>query len=219
MSALELRNIVFRRPDFRLKAPDAKVDAGEWLVISAPSGFGKSSLVRGFLGLEPMQGEIRLGTKRLDLLPVHERNIGAVLQDALLLPHLNAFENAILGLRIRGIHDPRSVERARAAFEALGLTSRLQAPLIELSGGERQRVALIRALLPQPDLLVLDEPFKGLDSDMILRMRDFIDRCLLEKPVPVIWITHWNEFVPVRFKRWVGQGMQHADRYFEYDSL
>jgi ABC-type sulfate/molybdate transport systems ATPase subunit len=227
---LALGEIRLERPGFRLRSPAVRVHAGEWLVISAPSGFGKSSFLRGLTGLDPMAGEILLGDKRLDLLPVHERNIGVVFQDQLLFPHLNAWENAVFGLRLRNRADrePKARLRAEEAFRELGLLDRRQAPLSELSGGERQRLALIRALLPEPDLLLLDEPFKGLDSDMILRMKAFIERFLSERPVPVIWITHVNEFVPARFKRWVGRGMQHAsksgessesaDRYFEDDS-
>ncbi|NDF14049.1 ATP-binding cassette domain-containing protein [bacterium] len=221
MRELRFKNVQVSRPGFRLRAPDAVVAPGEWLVISAPSGFGKSSLLRGILGLHPLEGQLWLGERRLDRCKVHERNVGAVFQDPLLLPHLNARENAVLGLRLRGRRDQDKEVRGRVteAFERLGIRERELAPLSELSGGERQRVALIRALLPGPDLLVLDEPFKGLDSDMILKMRDFIEGFLSERPVPVVWVTHWNEFIPARLQRWVGQGMQHVDRHFEYDSL
>jgi putative spermidine/putrescine transport system ATP-binding protein/spermidine/putrescine transport system ATP-binding protein len=218
MSVLILNRIKVTHENLQVTLEDVQVEAGEWLLLSAPSGFGKSTVLRGILGLNPLEGEILLDGKRLDQLPVHERNLGVVFQDALLFPHLNAFQNSWFGVKMRRKPTERDYERAQEGFQVLGLSQRMEAPLQELSGGERQRIALIRALLFDPDVLIFDEPFKGVDRAMIEKMKGYIDTYLLKRPVPVIWVTHQNEFEPARQKRLLGGELHHGCRHFKYDS-
>ena len=218
MKGLRWRNLEVTIPGLTVSAEDSDVQPGHWLMVRAPSGFGKSTLFRGVLGLEKTQGEIFLQEKRIDLVPVHQRNFGVVFQDQLLFPHLNAFENALFGVRMRRKPLADDLSRMEEAFSALDLDHRRSAPLAELSGGERQRLALLRALAFDPDLLLLDEPFRGLDANLIEKSRALIDRFLSRKPVPVIWITHQNEFEPLHGRALYGGDLKHGRRHFQYHS-
>jgi ABC-type nitrate/sulfonate/bicarbonate transport system ATPase subunit len=179
-------------PDFSLKIPEFKLsparNQNEALFVHAPSGFGKSTLLRAIAGLEPSQGSFT-GSD----LPVHQREIGFVFQDQLLLSHLNATQNVMLGLELRGMGKNEAKTLAETELTKIGLGSRLEASIQTLSGGERQRVAFLRALLIRPKLLLLDEPFKGLDGESKNRMNEYLRDALRAHPVAVIWVSHENE--------------------------
>jgi putative spermidine/putrescine transport system ATP-binding protein len=218
MSGLRWRNFEVSVPGLTVAAGDVDVEPGEWLVVRAPSGFGKSTLFRGILGLEKTSGDLFLGARRMNQVPVPLRNFGVVFQDQLLFPHLNAFQNALFGVKLRG--GPSSEDRARVEdwFQELDLAHRKEAPLSELSGGERQRVALIRALAYDPDLLLLDEPFRGLDAKLIEKCRALIEGFLLRRAIPVVWITHQNEFEPRHGSVLFGGELNHGRRHFQHHS-
>ncbi|MBU6153137.1 MAG: ATP-binding cassette domain-containing protein [Bdellovibrionales bacterium] len=218
MSVLRMRDFRVMLPVFSVTCDDLSVGPGEWLLVRAPSGFGKSTFFRGILGLEKTEGELILGEKKMSILPVHKRNFGVVFQEQLLFPHLNAIENSLFGVRLRRRPTGTDWNRAKEAFSALDLEHRMEAPLNELSGGERQRVSLIRALLFDPDLLLLDEPFRGLDSALIEKCHMLLERQLSRKAVPVVWITHQNEFEPQRKSVLYGGELNHGRRHFRYHS-
>ena len=214
MSTLSASSLKIDFPEYQITSDPFQVKPGEWCEIKGPSGFGKTTLMRGILGFQKMEGEVRMGTKRIDLLPVHERNFGVVFQDHLLFPHLNAVSNALFGIKLRRKITAEDEAKARAAFQVLGIESRFEAPIQELSGGERQRLSLIRATLFNPDLLVLDEPFKGLDQRSISIMLDYINNWLSGRPVPVLWISH-QEGVSVKGVQLQGE-LQHGQRHFRF---
>jgi ABC-type branched-subunit amino acid transport system ATPase component len=218
MSALEISGFQVRGRGVEVTLQDCRVEAGEWLSLSAPSGFGKTTLLRGMIGLEPASGSLRLGGREMIGLSVERRNFGVVFQDQLLFPHLDAWKNALFGVGLRRKPEAGDLDRAREGFELLGLSHRKHARIQELSGGERQRIALLRAILFDPDLLFLDEAFKGMDSDLITRCRELLDRTLSVRSIPVIWITHQNEFEPDRMIRLVGEETKHGHRHFKHDS-
>jgi putative spermidine/putrescine transport system ATP-binding protein len=212
--SLECRGIRVECPGLVVTADDFILQPGEWLEVSAPSGFGKTTLLRGLLGLLPMRGEIRVGGRDLAGVPLHHRRFGVVFQDQALFAHLNAFENAVFGVRMRGRLSVEDRIRAENAFGQLGLSDRMLAPVDELSGGERQRLALIRAVLFDPVLLVLDEPFKGIAPDQIRTLMDYLEGVLRESPVPVVWVSHQTG-TGVPGKRLVGEG-SHGTRHFQF---
>jgi ABC-type Fe3+/spermidine/putrescine transport system ATPase subunit len=211
--SLECRDLRVKGPGFQITADDFSVAPGEWLEISAPSGFGKSTLLRSLMGLSPLEGRLGVSGVEMNGQPLHRRRFGVVFQDQALFAHLDAFDNALFGLRIRGKVSDRDRARAEEAFRQLGLLHRIKAPVEELSGGERQRLALIRAVLFSPVLLLLDEPFKGLDTENLRLVMDYLQSFLSESPVPVVWVSHQNG-TGVFGKRLVG-GDRNGQRHFQ----
>ena len=215
MSTLEVSDFMMSFPDYTLTSDHFKVEAGQYLSVEAPSGFGKTTLLRGLLGLDPLtSGKIVLGGRELDRIPTYQRHFGVVFQDHLLFSHLNALENALFGLKLRGKISPQALAQAKVAFEALGLETRMLAPIQELSGGERQRVALLRATLFQPSCLILDEPLKGLDAGLAAKVLAYLAQFLFARPIPVIWVSHQGED-PLHGVRIVGKA-QAGKRHFEF---
>ncbi|WP_454692069.1 cell division ATP-binding protein FtsE [Achromobacter aloeverae] len=160
-----------------------RVTAGEFVFVSGPSGAGKSTLLKLIGGLEPpSRGSIQVNGQRLDKLPARarpylRRAVGVILQDTHLLYDRNAFENVMLPLAVTGQPWDSAASRARAALDKVGLAGKENMNPIELSGGEQQRLAIARAIVNRPAILIADEPTANLDHDTALRImnvfRDF----------------------------------------------
>lgn len=159
------------------------------------SGSGKSSVVNAIAGiLKPARGFIRIdGTTlydsaaRIDV-PIDRRRVGYVFQDALLFPHLDVESNLLYGHRLRGGAD-RFIEQERV-IELLGLQTMLRRKPTTLSGGERQRVAIGRALLAQPRILLMDEPLASLDAARKSEILDYIERLRGDLRIPIVYVSH-----------------------------
>ena len=154
---------------------------GELLGLLGPSGSGKTTLLRLIAGFErPSRGRIVVHGREVagprHWLPPERRGVGMVFQDYALFPHLNAWRNACFGLK-RG----QASDRVRWLLDLLGLAGMDERYPHQLSGGQRQRLALVRALAPEPAVLLLDEPFSNLDVEVRLRLRrelpDLLKRC------------------------------------------
>jgi molybdate transport system ATP-binding protein len=155
---------------FRLEV-SVQVHAGETVAIVGPNGAGKSTVLRALAGLLPIEaGHVALDGVVLDggpggpFVPPHERPIGVVFQDYVLFPHLRALDNVAFGLRSRGVPRRRAAAQARTWLERVGLAEHADRRPSELSGGQAQRIALARALVIEPALLLLDEPLAALDA-------------------------------------------------------
>ncbi len=166
---------------------------GEITALLGGSGAGKSTLLRLLAGLEPLEaGQIRLGTRILSepgrTVPPEQRRIGLIFQDFALFPHLNAARNVGFGLK----HLPREEAAARIDhwIGLLGLADRSGAYPHELSGGEQQRVAIARALAPQPDAILMDEPFSGLDPALSGSVREAALAAVRAAGIPALMVTH-----------------------------
>lgn len=166
---------------------------GRITALLGPSGSGKSTLLRLITGLErPHAGVIRLGEAVLSgagtHVPPEKRDIGLVFQDYALFPHLTVLANVAFGLG----HVPRRRREARALelLDRVGLGDRARSWPHALSGGEQQRVALMRALAREPRVLLLDEPFSGLDRHMRTSVRDFLFPALKASGAAVAVVTH-----------------------------
>ncbi len=153
-----------------LKGIDLAVEAGELVAVVGPSGSGKSTLLHLLGALDkPDQGEVRIGGQPLSslsgarLAAFRNRTIGFVFQFHQLLPDFTALENVILPGRIAGAEPKKLLARAQDLLSEVGLTERMEHFPNQLSGGERQRVALCRALMLEPPLLLADEPTGNLD--------------------------------------------------------
>ena len=164
-------------------------------VIFGPSGSGKSTLLKLITGLTPPdQGSIVLGdtvlfdTKQRINTPVHRRKIGYLPQDYTLFPHLNVRENIVYGTK--AWKKKVSLELFQAISERVGIADKLTSMPHELSGGQQQRVALARIMLIKPTLLLLDEPFSGLDTLVRDDLRELVIDYSEEENIPVLFVTH-----------------------------
>lgn len=169
------------------------VQPGEIVTLMGPSGCGKSTLFSWMIGALPSafqaSGELWLNGSRIEQLPTERRRIGVLFQDALLFDHLSVGHNLQLAL-------PASVRghlRKVAAQDALaraGLSDFYVRDPATLSGGQRARVALLRALLAEPDALLLDEPFSRLDSTLRVSFRQWVFDMIRAQNIPTLLVTH-----------------------------
>ena len=153
-----------------------KVGAGEFVFVAGPSGAGKSTLLKLVAGLESAsRGRIEVNGKRLDQIaqrakPYLRRAVGVILQDTHLLYDRTAIENVMLPLAVVGQPRAISLSRARAALQKVGLADKERSNPLALSGGEQQRLAIARAIVNRPALLIADEPTANLDKDTARRV-------------------------------------------------
>ncbi|MDI9335443.1 MAG: ABC transporter ATP-binding protein [Gammaproteobacteria bacterium] len=172
------------------------IHRGEIHCLLGPSGSGKSTILRLLLGIEkPDAGEIYIGeqcvTSDKILIPPEQRNIGMVFQNFSLFPHLDIWHNISFGIRKL----PKDIihERCNYLLKAINLSQMAHKYPNELSGGEQQRVALARAMATNPPILLLDEPFSGLDSKLHEDLRDFTLHFLHSMQATALIVTHSPE--------------------------
>ena len=170
---------------------DLEIGHGELLTVLGPSGSGKTTLLRLVAGLEPpTAGELLLdGVPQSGRSP-RERDVAIVFQSHSLFPHLSAYDNVAFGLRLRGAAESEIRARITDAAAALGVAGLLQRRPQSLSGGERQRIALARALVRRPRILLLDEPLSGVDANHRAALRAEIRRIHTELGAITIVVTH-----------------------------
>ncbi len=169
------------------------LEAGRLGALLGASGSGKTTALRAIAGFLPIQaGQIRLGDTLLSsantLLPPQARRIGFVFQDFALFPHLTATENVAFGLQ--GLSRRERASRVAECLRQVGLTSFADRPPSQLSGGQQQRLALARALAPRPQMLLLDEPFSGLDPVLRRELATEIRDLLRAEGVTALLVTH-----------------------------
>jgi iron(III) transport system ATP-binding protein len=192
--ALGLEGVVHRYGSkTALAGVSLSVSAGEILCLCGPSGCGKSTLLRLAAGLETLQqGSVRIGGRVVadatGSLAPERRGVGLVFQDYALFPHLSVLANIRFGLSDLTPAEQRS--RALAALEQVGMADYADAYPHALSGGQQQRVALARALAPNPSVLLLDEPFSGLDARLREQVRNETLLVLKRNGVATLLVTH-----------------------------
>jgi spermidine/putrescine ABC transporter ATP-binding subunit len=170
------------------------VAAGELLTILGESGSGKTTLLRLIAGFErPDGGEIYMGGERLDPLPPHRRRVNTVFQNYALFPHLSVFENVAYGLRVRKVTRPEIPKRVEQALALVKMTEFAGRAPAQLSGGQQQRIALARALINQPKLLLLDEPLSALDANLRRQMQQELKSLQREVGISFVFVTHDQE--------------------------
>ena len=189
---IELKQLYRRWGNFSLKDIDLKTESGEYFVLLGPCGAGKTLLLETIAGFHvPEGGEILINNRDVTNLPSERRGVGFVYQEHWLFPHLSVRDNICYGLKDRRNSKRRQQHRLDELTELLGLQSLMsRQDTALLSGGEKQKVALARALAPQPELLLLDEPLHSLD----MNIRDQVTHLLLEinrnLGVTVLHVTH-----------------------------
>jgi len=143
-----------------------EVPTATTLAITGPSGVGKSTVLQAICGLVRISsGAISVDDRDITQLPTHKRGIGMVTQSNDLFPHRTVSQNIAFGLRMRGLSSKDTSQRVQEMLDVVGLSDLAERDIHTLSGGESRRIALARALAPSPSILLLDEPFTGLDDE------------------------------------------------------
>jgi len=167
------------------------LDDKELLALVGPSGCGKTTTLRLIAGLEsPDEGAISLDGKVINGISPKDRDVAMVFQSHALYPHMTALENMAFGLRLRRVPRPECLRRVRETAELLGIADLLGRRPAALSGGESQRVALGRALVRRPQVLLLDEPLSHLDSPLRRELRRELLRLHRELGLTILLVTH-----------------------------
>ena len=192
MASISLRNL---RKHYAGQAVlhDLSLDIkdGEFVALVGPSGCGKSTLLRMVAGLEAVdEGEILLGTKRLNDVAPRERNIAMVFQNYALYPHMSVAENLGFALRLQGVRPALRKQRVDDVAAILNLQGLLDRRPAQLSGGQRQRVAMGRAIIREPQAFLFDEPLSNLDAKLRVQMRTEIKALHQRLGTTTLYVTH-----------------------------
>jgi len=167
---------------------DFTVEDGEFVVIVGPSGCGKSTLLKLVAGLlPPTEGEIRVAGRRVTK---PHRDVGIVFQNAMLLPWRNVLRNVMLPVEVKGLDKSEYLPRAQALLQKVGLAGFERKLPWQLSGGMQQRVSICRALVHDPKIVLMDEPFGALDALTREKMNMELARLQRETHKTVLMITH-----------------------------
>jgi ABC-type Fe3+/spermidine/putrescine transport system ATPase subunit len=167
------------------------IEAGELVTLLGPSGCGKTTLLRVIAGfVSPTEGRVVLDGRDITRLPPHKRPVNMVFQRSTLFPHLDVFENVAFGLRIAGTPKDEVADRVRESLALVRLGGFERRRSHELSGGQMQRVALSRALVNKPKVLLLDEPLSALDLKIRLEMEALLRRVHRETEATFVYVTH-----------------------------
>ncbi len=174
-----------------IKDVNLSFDKGEFITFLGPSGCGKTTLLRMIAGFyEPDEGEILLNGKNIERVPPYNRNTAMVFQEYALFPHMNVFENVAYGLKVK--HKPAAeiesrVKEALSLMQLVGMEKRFPN---QMSGGQQQRVAVARALVMNPELLLLDEPLSNLDAKLRESVRVELRDIQQKMGLSTIYVTH-----------------------------
>lgn len=171
-----------------------QVPAHEFYALLGPSGSGKTTILRIIAGLIlPDSGVVRVSGRDVTYVPAERRDIGLVFQSYALFPHMSVFQNVAFGLRMRSMGKPELRARVHDTLALVRMTGYEHRKPAELSGGQQQRIALARALVIQPQVLLLDEPLSALDRKIRGEVREELRRIQAETGVTTILVTHDQE--------------------------
>ncbi|MFA6508398.1 MAG: ABC transporter ATP-binding protein [Treponemataceae bacterium] len=174
-----------------LNGVSLEIFEGELVVLLGPSGCGKTTLLKSIAGLVPIaRGAISVNERSIENLPPQQRNLVMIFQHYALFPHMSVRENISYGLKVRGVDKIEMQNRTRIMLDLLKLGEMEDRSVSTLSGGQQQRVAIGRALIVNPDVLLLDEPLSNLDERLRLEMRGEIRRVLKATCCTSLYVTH-----------------------------
>jgi len=189
---VHLQNVVKLFDDVRA-VDDVTLDIkkGELFFLLGPSGCGKTTCLRTVAGFyHPDSGDLYFDDVLMNDVPPHKRNTGMVFQNYALWPHMTVYENVEYGLSVRKLKKSERQKQVAEALEIVRMSEYADRTANQLSGGQQQRIALARALVIKPDVLLLDEPLSNLDAKLRLEMREEIKRIHSESGVTAIYVTH-----------------------------
>lgn len=177
-----------------LESVDLDIRAGEFFTLLGPSGCGKTTLLRMLAGLdEPSGGTLSIGGVDVTDTPPHKRSVNTVFQSYALFPHLSVRDNIAFGLKMRGMARAEREQKVVEIAEFIKLGSLVDRRVDQLSGGQRQRIALARALICEPDVLLLDEPLSALDAGLRSQLQVELLRTQKRLGMTFVFVTHDQE--------------------------
>ncbi|MBN9550664.1 MAG: ABC transporter ATP-binding protein [Alphaproteobacteria bacterium] len=193
--AVEFRNIDIAYGKFvAVRDFSLSIAKGSFVTLLGPSGCGKTTILRSIAGLVDISaGQIMIGGRRVDDVPIYKRNIGLVFQSYALFPHKSVFDNVAFGLKYRNVAKPEIRRKVGKALDMVRLPGSEKKLPSQLSGGQQQRIALARAIVFEPQVLLLDEPLSALDANMREEMRVEIKKIQKETGITAIFVTHDQE--------------------------
>ena len=194
-AAVEFRDIQITYGKFTaVQDFSLSIDKGSFVTLLGPSGCGKTTILRSLAGLvDVTRGQISIGGRRVDDVPIYRRNIGLVFQNYALFPHKTVFDNVAFGLKYRNVPKVEIAGKVARALEMVRLPGTEKKLPSQLSGGQQQRIALARAILFGPEVLLMDEPLSALDANMREDMRVEIKKIQKETGITAIFVTHDQE--------------------------
>ena len=191
MSSLATHELSIGYASPLISGVNLRVAAGEIVAVTGPSGCGKSTLLKTLLGaLRPLSGEVEIAERDVSDLPIFKRRTSVLFQEPLLFPQLSARDNISYPLRFQKLSQAEIAQRTDDWVEQMSLSSCADQMPSKLSGGQAQRVALARALAANPEVLLLDEPFTGLDAQLRFRLINAVVEQVNVQRIATVLVTH-----------------------------
>lgn len=189
---LQLKNInKYFGKNHVIKNVNLNFEKGHFITFLGPSGCGKTTLLRMIAGFyEPDEGEILLNGKNIEKVPPYDRNTAMVFQEYALFPHMNVFDNVSYGLRVKKKSKDEIEKRVKQALALMQLEGMEKRFPNQMSGGQQQRVAVARALVMNPEVLLLDEPLSNLDAKLRESVRVELRQIQQKMGLSTIYVTH-----------------------------
>ena len=190
--SIRIKNAVKRYGDNTI-IPNLSLDVndGEFFTLLGSSGCGKTTLLRMIAGFNSIEGgEFYFNDKLINDMPPEKRNIGMVFQNYAVFPHMTAYQNVAFGLEERKIRNPEKKKRVEDILSLVQISELRDRKPENMSGGQQQRIALARAIVIKPDVLLMDEPLSNLDAKLRIEMRSVIRRIQKQFGITTIYVTH-----------------------------
>lgn len=192
---LSIENVTKRYGDFTaIQNISIHIKEGEFFTLLGPSGCGKTTLLRMIAGFNSIEeGKIKFGSTVVNSIPAHRRNTGMVFQNYAIFPHLSVYDNVAYGLKARNLTKQEISSQVEEVLDLVKMREYKDRQPAKLSGGQQQRIALARAIVIKPEVLLMDEPLSNLDAKLRVEMRLVIKKIQKNLNITTVYVTHDQE--------------------------